>query len=297
LLTLPRYAAKNYLEIDYTQAFVSTLRLARFFAPPSHWMLLARFGAACIKAFAKAGPNIHTLTTLVDYLSVLYFVRLRRRHRPDLSIIFLNHFAHLQHQFWRRGDQLHPEMKLGLQLCDAMVGVLLKDRDEGEAFLLMNGLKQKNVANEGHLVYRQRNPQLAINSMGIERGRVEQCMTHDAHILFDDARDADLAIEILERAHLSNGEKAFYVERSDPLRVFYQLAIEHRVPPGTSLVSGNYSEPFDAVFQLVCERTGSHVPDGDIFADGISVPAHIQNHEVFDLIVSYFCTRNLSVAA
>ncbi len=229
VLALPRYVAKNYLEIDYGKAFLSALQLARFFAPVKHWPLLSKFGAQCLRAALKTGPNVHTFTTLLDYLSVLCFVRLRREHDANLSIIFLNHIADLQHQFWTPGTEPHPEMKLGLQLSDAMMGLLLADRKPGEGFLLMNGLKQENVAGKGFYVYRQRNPQSAIEQMGIKGGRVEQCMTHDANILFTNSDDADRAFAILDRCMLSDGHKAFYVERSDPLSVFYQLAFDTRL--------------------------------------------------------------------
>ena len=179
-------------------------------------------------------------------------------------------------------------MKLGLVLSDAMLGLLLASRRNDEAVLLMNGLKQKNVADQGYFVYRQRNPQRAIEAMGIERGRVEQCMTHDAILIFNDSRDADKAYDILNQCYLSDGHKAFYVERQTPLRLFYQLLFEHKVAPGTTIASGNYSQPFDAVFQLVCERTGAHVPEGDIYANGIDLPAHIQNHRVFGVVLDYF---------
>lgn len=288
LLALPRYVAKNYLEIDYKQAVKSALRLARYFAPPKHWPLLARFGGRCFRGVVQAGPNVHTFATLLDYLGVLCFVRMRREFRPDLSIVFLNHIAHLQHQFWSKDGEPHPEMKLGLELCEVMMEMLIADREDGEAFLLMNGLRQKNVAGDGFHVYRQRNPQLAIEAMGIVRGRVEQCMTHDANILFDDSKDADRAVELLDQCRLTDGHRAFYVERQSPDRVFYQLAFEHCVAPETAIVSGNYSQPFDAVFELICERTGAHVPEGDIFADGIDIPEQIANHEVFGFILDHF---------
>jgi hypothetical protein len=290
LLALPRYAATNYLEVDYKQALAAALRLVRFFAPHAHWPLLARFGVQATKGVLTAGPNVHTFTTLLDYLSVLCFVKLRREDQPNLSMIFLNHIAHLQHQFWSVGRRPHPEMKLGLQLSDAMLGLLLADRKDGEAFLLMNGLKQANVAGQGFYVYRQRNPQTAIEAIGVTGGRVEQCMTHDATIIFSDAKEADKAVDLLERCSLSDGHKAFFVERLAPNRVFYQLAFEHEVSSQTAIICENYNQPFYDVFQLICERTGAHLPEGDIFHDGIAVPAHTQNHQVFDHISNYFKT-------
>ena len=65
----PRYAARNYLEFDYKEAFFQALRLVRFFAPPSHWPLLARFCAQGPKAMLGAGaghPYLHDFTGLSE---------------------------------------------------------------------------------------------------------------------------------------------------------------------------------------------------------------------------------------
>jgi hypothetical protein len=288
LLALPRYAATNYLEMDRSKAMVSCLKLIRFFAPPSHWPLIAKFAWPATQAIAKNGPNVHTLATLLDYLSVLAFVKLRAKYRPDFSLIFLNHIAHLQHQFWTKSERPHREMELGLKMCDAMLGLLLKDRNAVEGLILMNGLRQKNVAGEGFHVYRQINPQAAVEALGIERGHVEQCMTHDAHIMFQNAADADHAERILNQCLLSDGNRAFFVEREGPVRVFYQLSFEHLVHVDTMLICGNYAKPFYEVFALVCERTGAHVPEGDIFTAGVEMPSHLQNHEVFYKAMSLF---------
>ena len=288
LLALPRYAATNYLDMNRKQAFLSVLRLVKFFAPPSQWPLLARFATKAIRGLTMGGPNVHTFATLLDYLSVLYFVRMRAESQSDFSVIFLNHIAHLQHQFWANDDLPHREMKLGLQVLEATLGLLFADRRSDEGIIVMNGLKQKNVAGKGFHVYRQINPQAVIEALGVVGGKVEQCMTHDAHILFDNAADADRAESLLRRCVLSDGHDAFFVEREAPTRVFYQLAFEHRVSAGTSLICGNYSRPFFEVFQLICERTGAHVPQGDIFFEGISLPNRLANHEIFEHVVAHF---------
>jgi hypothetical protein len=293
LLALPRHAATNYLDVNYRSAFVGLLRLARFLAPPSHWPLLARFMTKTVRGVMVSGINVHTFATLLDYLSVLYFVRLRKAGQPDLSVIFLNVIAHLQHQFWSDGDRPHPEMKLGLEVLDAILGLLFASRSTDESILVMNGLTQENVAEKDFYVYRQTNPQAAIEMLGIERGRVEQCMTHDAHVLFDNSEDADLAERQLRRCVLSDGHDAFYVEREGPIRVFYQLAFKHRVAADTSLVCDNYSQPFSEVFQLVCKRTGAHIPHGDVFFDRISLPDELPNHEVFTHVLGHFPDKQL----
>jgi hypothetical protein len=297
LLALPRYVATNYLEIDRKKVMAKGLRLLCFFAPPSHWPLVADFAAEMARALAATGPSVHAFSTLLDYLSVLYFLRLRRKTRPDFSLIFLNHIAHLQHQFWVDGDEQHPEMALGLRLNDAMLGLLLAARSAGEALVVMNGLKQENVAKRGSHVYRQIDPRATLKAIGIEHGRVEQCMTNDAHILFRNMRDADNAQTRLERCRLSDGHRAFFVERESPVEVFYQLAFEHEVAGSTRLLCGDRALRFYDVFQLICERTGAHVPEGDVFYDGLAIPQQLANHEVFDHLLAHFPAASRAEAA
>lgn len=287
LLALPRYVARNYLDVDRKRLVAGALRFMRFFAPPRHWGLFLGFAARAARGGISNGFSVHMFATLLDYLSVLCFIKLRRESRPDLSIIFLNNIAHLQHQFWSGGDRLHPEMRFGLELSDAMFGLLLSDRGADEAFAVMNGLKQKNVKGQGFYVYRQRRPQAIVEELGIRGACVEQNMTHDATLVFSDSANADRAFDLLERCVLSDGHKAFYVERQASNRIFYQLAFEHHVSPDISVVSGNFVRPFYDLFQLVCERTGAHVPEGDIYHDAIDIPEQIKNHQMFDCLLRH----------
>jgi hypothetical protein len=168
----------------------------------------------------------------------------------------------------------------------------LADRREGEGFLLMNGLRQKNVAGAGFYVYRQKNPQAAVEALGVTGGHVEQCMTSDANILFSTREQADQAFTLLEGCKLSDGHTAFFVERPDWNRVFYQCALEHKVEPDTVVVGPNgLNLRFYNLFELVTERTGAHIPEGDAFYDGIDLPKTFQNHEAFDHVARHFGIR------
>lgn len=152
----------------------------------------------------------------------------------------------------------------------------------------MNGLKQENIAKRGFHVYRQINPDATLRAIGVEHRRVEQCMTHDAHVLFHTISSADAAQARLERCQLSDGHAAFFVERESPLQVFYQLAFEHRVAPSTELLCDDCTLRFYDLFQLICDRTGAHVPQGDVFYDGFSMPKQLANHEMFDYLLAPF---------
>ena len=152
--------------------------------------------------------------------------------------------------------------------------------------MIANALKQKNVAGGGFFVYRQKNPQEVADALGLE-GSVQQSMTHDAHLLCGSAEAADRSERTLKAAQV--GDRAlFFVERVDPTRVFYQLDIEHDVPRDAQIVVMNRTIPFYDLFELICERTGAHVPEGDVYFEGITMPSRLPNHAIFDAITGYF---------
>ena len=289
MLALPRYVSKNYLDVDRGEALRRALQFVRFALRPSNLGSSARFAATALRAVLKNGPTVHTFTTLIDYFATVMFIQLRRRTQPDFSLLFLNHIAHLQHQFWIPGERLHREMELGLRLCDAMMGMLLADRAPGEALLMMNAFKQTNVAGAGFFGYRQRNPAQTPAALGIHGAHVEQCMTNDSHMLFDSPAEADRAQAILEACTLSTGAKAFQVERRDPTSIFYHIEFFDRlVAKDTRITTPGGDVAFDDLFAFVAERTGAHIPEGDVFADGIDVPPELYNHQIFDAVLRYF---------
>lgn len=288
LLSLPRYMSKNYLAPDALAVIGKALRFAARLLAPDMMRTFVQFAQPMLAQAARARLSIHALTVLLDYLSVLVFVDLRRKTKPDFSLIFLNNIAHLQHQFWHAGDAIHHEMEFGLRLTDTMLGCLMADLAEDESLIVMNGLKQKNVEGRGICVYRQKQPQAMIDQLGVVGGHVEQCMTNDAHILFHDSAAADDAEERLRQCTLSDGAHAFYVERLSPTRVFYQTEFEHEVANDASLVRGDTRIPFSDLFELYARRTGAHVSTADIYARGLDLPASMPNHEVYDLILRHF---------
>jgi hypothetical protein len=288
LLALPRYAATNYLEIDKRAALAAAVRLVRYFVAPSQWGVALRSIRPLVEAWARAGANVHTFSTLFDYIGVLCFTKAREKTKPDFSLIFLNHIAHLQHQFWRADGRLDPNMELGLRLSDKMLGLLRASRQEGEGLLIANGMRQKNVAAQGFYIYRQIQPQRTIAALGISGGRVEQCMTNDGHIIFGTRDEAMAAAAQLRECRLSDGTNVFDVEDEGGLRIFYQLAFDHQVASDALIITRNYAIPFKELFDLICERTGAHEQRGDVYHQGVSVPSQLFNHELFDVVVEHF---------
>jgi hypothetical protein len=290
VLEFPRYVSKNYLDLNKRAVFALALRFVRYFVRPENVGIGLRFAADSVRLVARsrAPIDVHTFTTLIDYLSAMVFIRLRKRTEPNLSVIFLNHIAHLQHYYWLR-DRAHPQMELGLRVCDAVIGMLLADRRPSEALVVMNAFRQENVSGRGIVYYRQRNPNEALHALGVTGGRVEQCMTHDANVIFHAAAAADRAQAVLTACALGDGRKVFFVERRDPTTLFYQIEVEGRIDDDEPLLTPERRLRFGDIFvQLADERTGAHTKEGDVYADGLALAERFENHEIFRILLTYF---------
>jgi len=290
LLALPRYMARNYLDPSKIQFLLQGLKLVRYFMPPSHWPTVFKLANQLAKSAVSPGVNLHSLTTLLDYLATLEFVRYRKTSTA-YNVIFLNHIAHLQHQFWKGSNELHPEMRLGLAVCDLTIGLLIESVDDDDAIMIVNGLKQKNVEGDGIFVYRQINPEMAMSTLlGDLAFQLDQCMTNDAHLHFDSVADTDQALSMLSSAKLCKDElQLLFCERMGPKHIFSQLMIEREVEQSeqVSLNDGSRVRFYD-IFETVCERTGAHVQEGDIFARGIRFPDKLYNHEISAEVIEFF---------
>ncbi len=288
LLELPRYVSKNYLSLDYIQLIKKSFKTLKFFLRKRNLNLSKIMAIKLLKSFFLPGINIHTLTTLLDYLLVLYFCREKSNKKPDLSIIFLNHIAHLQHHFWVKSSNIHPQMKHGLKICDEIIEKLLKSINEDkEKILLINALKQKRSDENGIQVYRQINPKKVLNKLSINDVKIEQNMTNDGTLTFGSESKADKAYYILSKCYLNTGEKLFFVERISKFKIFIQLNINHMIKKETVIISNKKVIPFYELFSNL-SRTGSHIPDGDIFSKNIEISERIENHEVYQYIYDSF---------
>ena len=288
LLELPRYVSKNYLSLEFPKLIKKSFKTLSFFLIKGNLNLLKKLLIKLIQSFIKPGINIHTLTTLLDYILVLYFSKIKSRTNPDLSIIFLNHIAHLQHHFWIESPNIHPQMEHGLKICDEIIEILLASvKEDKDKILIINALKQERSGKNGKKIYRQINPDKVLHKLDIKNAKIEQNMTNDGTLIFENIKKTNEAYAILSNCHLNTGEKLFFVERISNLKIFIQLNINHTIQKDALIVSQEKRIPFYELFVNI-SRTGSHIQEGDIYSKNLKIPKAIMNHEIYKYIIESF---------
>ena len=288
-ISLPKYMAKNYVSPEISKIFKYSLITALFMSRNIFSSYSIKILRNFLKGILIAGINIHSLTTLLDYINSLYFIKYKKKYNPNFSIIFLNHIAHLQHHFWNKKNKLHNQMKYGLIICNDILGELRKNNAKDDPLLLLNGLKQKNVFGHGIYIYRQKNPENFIKQFISFKCSVNQNMTNDGTLKFDKTKNTDIAEKLLKKIKLKLKKcRLFYVERLSPNQLFYQIEIYDLINKNEKIVFNEKEISFFEHVELIAERTGVHIPSGDIFYKNIDFPHRIENHEIFKYIENKF---------
>jgi hypothetical protein len=289
LLALPRYYSKNYLDVSKKKFLINGLRLARYVLGSPALFKIIGLAPFILKGILRNGINNAMLFSLFDLFSTAIFLEQRKRHQPQLSLIFLNSIAHLQHHRWEVGAKLSGDLQFGLQAIDRALGMLFASRKDGEALVVMNALTQRNIAHEKpRILYRQINPSRFLSSVGIKFKLVEQLMTNDAHVFFESNEDRDEASRILEKVVIGD-TRMFHVEasRADPLRLFYQIDFWDELEPHLQLLVNDQTILFSDHFEAIVARTGAHIPEGDVFVDGLELPSELYNHEISTYLIQF----------
>lgn len=286
-LALPRYMSKNYLSPNKIKLIIPSLKMIYFILKNKGGGKTRKIIKLFLKSLTISGLNLHTLSSLLDYISTLYFIDQKNKFKTDFNIIFLNHIAHLQHQFWSEVSNLTNEMKLGLIVCDEIMKLLFNEINKGEILIVMNGLKQTLISEKSVNVYRQKDPTNFFKTLGICFSSIEQNMTNDGILIFNNKKYANIAENRLSKLYLKiNKQKLLYIERLSELKIFYQIEISDDITSKESIIFENeYICDFFNIIEHVCKRTGEHIQEGDIFYKNINFPKTINNHEIFNKIL------------
>ncbi len=291
LLALPRYVSKNYLSLSKRKL----LGLGAGFL----WVLLTsgitlrllaelpRLGTA----LRKFGAKHFVFISFFESLSTLLFLRHKHAHDPQLSVLFLNSVAHAQHHHWTHGATgPNDALDFVWSSVDRCVGWLRDSLRDGEALVVMNGLSQTNTnAEDPWILYRAFDPGKFLVDAGVEFVKNEPLMTYDCHLFLASPEHRDRAFEVLRTATVAD-HPLFFVENDgeDPRRLFYRVDFSKSVDDDIPVHIHGRELRFGDHFCAIVQRTGRHIPRGDVFSEGIELPTTMPNHEMNRHILEYF---------
>lgn len=297
LLAFPRYYSKNYADLDGLSVTKGIIRLIWFCLHPARARALLPLTSTLLSCVYKYGFQEYLLFVLFDLVNAQLFALYYKKTRPDFCVFFMNSIAHLQHHKWTNENGLSEEMSVAFTLFDKAIGIVLEAVSGDGAILVSNAFSQECTYSQKKYLYRQKNPDDFLRQIGIDFLRVEQAMTNDGHVFFESVELTQKAARILETA-MVNGLPVFHVDSysGDIPKIFYQVILWDELSDEAMLeVNGRVLHFFD-LFDTITRRSGSHVRQGDVLAQGIELPDKLYNHEIYDYIMKYFDGRGYGPA-
>ena len=288
-LYLPKYYSKNYTAVSKIKIIYGILRLSIFFLNPFLIIRLIKNITKIIKYLIIDGINNNNLFSLYDLISTEVFIHFTKKTKPDVALIFLNSLAHYQHHHWDN-NTINLKGKINLEIIDLILGKLLKLIDKKETLIILNGLSQKNVKSNGYCIYKLRSTKNFLDDFKIKYLKIEQYMTNDGHIKFDSINDLNKAKNILDSFLIKN-KKLFFTEIISSEKyfiLFWQLDFYEKIVKNQSFSIFNNQYNFNKYFVLLAERSGSHIPNGEIIHRNFNLPKSIKNNLFFDYLLEHF---------
>jgi len=287
-LALPRYFSKNYLSFSIFKILSKFLRMLKFMALEGNLFYLRKEIFYSIKCLLINGLNDNLLFSLFDLFSTKIFLKYKNKFDPNLTIIFLNCLAHAQHKEWLKTN-LNKDMEITIKTVDRILGMLFNESKEKDALIILNGLGQKNIDGDDYCIYRQINPELFLRNLEIKFLKIEQCMTNESHVTFNNLSDLENAKQLLNTVKI-NGEKLFFIEKDteDKMKLFFQINFFKLIEPDSKFYANRKSYDFYKYFSLLAKRTGVHTPYGSAYSKNFRLKRSLYNHEIFQYIANHF---------
>ncbi len=286
LLALPRYLAKNYLNIKIKPtihnllSFISAFDFFIFFSKISFIELFRTAKALIQYKFAN-----FILISYFDFISIKLFLKSRVKYRTNIDFVFLNSIAHVQHHYWQ--ENTINRIIYSYSVIDRALDLIFKNLRDQDELIIINALSQKNTnADSPWILYRQYDPVGFFKKLNLNIASVEQLMTHDSHLKFKSQYDRNLAYQVLSEVQIANS-KLFFCEASltDDLSMFIRLDFYNTVAPDIHFTINKKNFIFLEQFKAIVQRTGKHIQYGDLLCRRATPPKEIFNHEIYKYIV------------
>jgi hypothetical protein len=219
-----------------------------------------------------------------------------RRTMPDVSFVFFNAGAHIQHHYffnsefagaalrnpsWYVAQSADPVLDM-LRVYDAMLGDYIAMFDEGSRLIVATGLTQMPYG-QVKFYYRLKDHGEFLSQLGISFANVLPRMTRDFEIIFDDEAAAQSAIATLTSLRLrKDGVPLFKEIEVRGCSLFVTLTYPHEVLAGDEVVDPSGTtvvKQFGEHVSFVAIKNGMHSGKGYAYFSP-NVPSHIPHQSV-----------------
>lgn len=245
------------------------------YARPVHY---GRYAALVARGLRHHWPRAMLLDLLLfDFHTALY-----RKHRPGLSVLFLNAGAHIQHHYffnseaceaegknpeWYVDPKADPVLEV-YELYDMMLGELRRQFPE-DRLILATGLRQIPYPQETYY-YRLTDHADFLERAGIGGIKaVEPRMSRDFLIRFTESEAAAEAERVLRDAVDDQGQFLFEEVDNRGDDIFVTLTYPRPIEPGTKVhINDRIIEDLSKHTALVAIKNGHHHTTGYVIDTG-----------------------------
>ena len=287
LLYLPLYFSRNYLNLKISRIISGVFKFIKFTFKVK--LLNAIFSNTLLVLESIKFIKNYTIVlfALFDLISVEAFIKFKKKYNPQYSIILLNSIAHMQHHDWIKSSEKNINYYV-LKVVNRILYKLLSNIDKETALILMNGFTQK-FEELDYFCYRQIDPYGFIEYLEVSYEKIIQGMTNDSILVFHSFDELKKTELLLKNAEI-DGHKLFFVDffNDKDYSLFYRVDIKIKVSKNSIFSIGGRQLKFYDHFKVVANRTGSHVPYGDLYYKDIYFKDKLRNDEINKYIKEYF---------
>ena len=306
---LPKYYAKNYLDLDVKKIINYSLYfLYGLFKNNVIFFFLKNFNLI-IKSLLLAGLKNFILFFLFDLISLSIFEKNLKLSNRHFSFIFLNSLAHFQHNNWN--DKKNEIFYFAY--VDRVAQYIFSLYNYHDSLMIFNGFKQKQIKEE--YLIRPINPKNFLKKI-IHFDKLEQDMTNGGFIFFKNSKDTNQAFKLMKDYSMC-GLSIFEINQKTKYSFFYRINIkanknlkieninkltnqklinffkyENKKKIKTKRIKSNMHEFKNFLKDiLLIKTTGIHDHKGDILFDNFKLDKKvkkIENHKIFNIIKEYF---------
>ncbi len=307
-LNLAKYYGANYTDF-YNFKFIIILSktIRKLFFSKILLYFLSNF-IFFTKIFFNHKLRNYILFFMFDLISFLKFESLIKKNNSKFCMIFLNSFAHFQHNNWN--DKNDKIFFLFAEKIFKRINYLASFYDDT---ILFNSFTQKKIKTEYSL--RPQNPYLFLKSLGLKIKNLDQNMTNGGILTFKKKDDLLKACKLLSDFKFLEF-KFFHVEQLSQNRLFYKIILRAKVEKRLIKIqnlskkeilkyfkyntNANKNNLKDKIYNIdekfwnkiiFIKTSGVHIPKGELFytSNNIKIKKkQILNHNIFNILKNYF---------